>query len=262
MPATQLTPGTRPLDRRMVRREPDEPFLTRRDRILSVSQDRTVQSTPTTPVPGSGIADPAPLGLAAFALTTFLLSARNAGWMTHTTGDAWLGFALAYGGLAQLLAAMWEFRNKNVVGATGFGTFGAFWVGLGFCILLVVSPAVAAVKTPLELAATVTAINHDLGWILLGFAVFTTYVLILVTQTNTALFATFLLLWVTFIVLCIGNFNAGAACPRPHNNDQDRRLPRRGHRGRRLVHLGGGHLDRHGRQAQVPRGPAAHQVTP
>ena len=179
---------------------------------MSVSEDRTVQPA-TTPAVASGIADPAPLGLAAFALTTFLLSAKNAGWMSHTTGGAWLAFALAYGGLAQLLAAMWEFRNRNVVGATGFGTFGAFWIGLGFYILLVANPAVAAAKTPLALAATVTAINHDLGWILLGFAVFTTYALILVTQTNTALFTTFLLLWVTLIVLCIGNFNAGAARP-------------------------------------------------
>ena len=131
--------------------------------------------------------------------------------MSHTTGDAWLPFALAYGGLAQLLAAMWGFAKKNVVAATGFGTFGAFWIGLGFYILLVVNPAVAAAKTPLELAAAVTTINHDLGWILLGFAVFTTYTLILVSQTNTALFATFLLLWITLIVLCIGFFNAGAA---------------------------------------------------
>ena len=177
---------------------------------MSVSEDRTVQSTPITPVPGAGIADPAPLGLAAFALTTFLLSAKNAGWMTHATGSAWLPFALAYGGLAQLLAAMWGFAKKNIVAATGFGTFGAFWIGLGFYILLVVNPAVAAIR-PATAAATVTTINHDLGWILLGFAVFTTYTLILVSQTNVALFATFLLLWITLIVLCIGNFNAGAA---------------------------------------------------
>ena len=123
---------------------------------MSVSEDRTVQPSPTAPAPVSGIADPAPLGLAAFALTTFLLSANNAGWMTHATGDAWLGFALAYGGFAQLCAAMWEFRNRNVVGATAFGTFGAFWVGLGFWVLLVVNPAVAAIK-PATLAATVAA---------------------------------------------------------------------------------------------------------
>ena len=177
---------------------------------MSVSEDRTVQPSPTTPAPVSGIADPAPLGLAAFALTTFLLSAKNAGWMTHATGSAWLGFAFAYGGFAQLCAAMWEFRNRNVVGATGFGTFGAFWIGIGFWVLLVVNPAVAAIK-PATAVATVTALNHDLGWILLGFAIFTTYATILILQTNTALFTTFFLLWVTLIVLCIGNFNAGAA---------------------------------------------------
>jgi len=177
---------------------------------LSVSEDRTVQSTPITPVPGAGIADPAPLGLAAFALTTFLLSAKNAGWMTHATGSAWLGFAFAYGGLAQLCAAMWGFAKKNIVAATGFGTFGAFWIGLGFWVLLVANPAVAAIK-PATLAATVTTLNHDLGWILLGFGIFTTYMMILVIQANTALFATFLFLWITLVVLCIGNFNAGAA---------------------------------------------------
>jgi uncharacterized protein len=179
---------------------------------LSVSEDRTVQPAPTPAIPASGIADPAPLGLAAFALTTFLLSARNAGWMGHTTGDAWLPFAFAYGGVTQLLCAMWEFRNRNVVGATGFGTFGAFWIGLGLYIQLVVNPALAAAK-PATLLPTVTTINHDLAWILLGFGIFTLYATILITQTNMALFVTFLLLFVTLIVLCIGQFNAGAALP-------------------------------------------------
>jgi uncharacterized protein len=78
------------------------------------------------------VADPAPLGLAAFALTTFLLSAKNAGW-THGT-DAWLGYAFAYGGLAQLLAGMSEFRNRNFFGATAFSTYGAFWIGLAIYV--------------------------------------------------------------------------------------------------------------------------------
>jgi len=179
---------------------------------LSVSEDRTVHPTSVSLVSVPGIADPGPLGLAAFALTTFLLSARNAGWMTSTLGDAWLPFALAYGGLAQLCAAMWEFRNRNVVGATGFGTFGAFWIGLGLWILLVVNPAVAAIR-PATAAATVTAINHELGWILLGFAIFTLYATILISQTNAALFTTFFLLFVTLVILCIGQFNAGTALP-------------------------------------------------
>ena len=69
-----------------------------------------------------------------------------------TRGSALL---FAYGGFAQLCAAMWEFRNRNVVGATGFGTFGAFWIGLGFWVLLVVNPAVAAIR-PATAVATVT----------------------------------------------------------------------------------------------------------
>ena len=112
---------------------------------MSVSEDRSVQPT-VAPAPVSGIADPAPLGLAAFALTTFLLSASNAGWMSHATGAAFLGYAFAYGGFIQLLAGMWEFRNRNVFGATAFSTYGGFWIGLGLWVLLVKNPALAAVK--------------------------------------------------------------------------------------------------------------------
>jgi uncharacterized protein len=177
---------------------------------LSVSEDRTVQPSPTTAVPPSGIADPAPLGLAAFALTTFLLSAKNADWMTHATGNAWLAYAFAYGGLAQLLAGMWEFRNRNVFGATAFGTYGSFWIGLFLWVRFVVDPAVAAAR-PATLAATVSALNHDLAWILLAFAIFNTYMLIMSAQVNLAIFGVFLTLELTEIILCIGNFNAGAA---------------------------------------------------
>ena len=177
---------------------------------MSVSEDRTVQPSPTTAAPPSGIADPAPLGLAAFALTTFLLSAKNADWMTHATGSAWLGYAFAYGGLGQLLAGMWEFRNRNVFGATAFATYGGFWIGLGLWVQLVVNPTVAAAR-PATLAATVSALNHDLGWILLAFAIFNTYMLIMSAQVNLAVFLVFLTLELTEIILCIGNFNAGAA---------------------------------------------------
>ena len=167
---------------------------------MSVNDDRitadgepAVAAEPAVAI--SDIADPAPLGLAAFALTTFLLSAANAGWMTKASGDAWLGYAFAYGGLAQLLAGMWEFRNKNVFGSTAFGSYGAFWIGLGLWVKLVAptikSPAVA---------------NHDLAWILLGFAIFNTYMLLISATTNAAVFSVFLTLEVTEIILFIGGF--------------------------------------------------------
>lgn len=162
---------------------------------MSVSEDRTVQPSPTA-VPGTGIADPAPLGLAAFAATTFLLSAANAGWMSKATGDAWLGYAFAYGGFGQLLAGMWEFRNRNVFGATAFSTYGGFWIGLGLWALLVAPKATSA-----------AAADHDIAWILLTFAIINTYLLILSTQVNMAVFLVFLTLEITEIILFIGNFS-------------------------------------------------------
>ena len=176
---------------------------------MSVSEEHAVQPRETT-VNLQPPADPAPLGLAAIALTTFLLSASNANWMSHATGAAFLGYAFAYGGLVQLLAGMWEFRNRNVFGAVAFSTYGGFWIGLGLYIQLVVNPAVAAIR-PATAAATVSSINHDLGWILLAFFIFNTYMLVLSTQVNIAVFGVFLTLGITEIILSIGNFNAGAA---------------------------------------------------
>src|SRR4051794_3467078 len=101
-------------------------------------------TTATRAVPP--VADPAPLGLAAFALTTFLLSAKNAGWTDGT--DAWLGYAFAYGGLVQLLAGMWEFRNRNVFGATAFSTYGGVSIGLGLSALPRATPADGSPENP------------------------------------------------------------------------------------------------------------------
>jgi succinate-acetate transporter protein len=170
---------------------------------LSVNDDRiaTPTSVAVTAVPG--IADPAPLGLGAFALTTFLLSAFNAHWMTAASGLAWVGYAFAYGGLGQLLAGMWEFRNRNVFGATAFSTYGGFWIGLGlyfqfFGATLATHPA------------TLSLFQKDVGWILLAFAIFNTYMLLWSTQVNLAVFGVFLTLEVTEILLFAGNFAGNA----------------------------------------------------
>lgn len=157
---------------------------------------RTVPTAPT--VATVPVADPAPLGLAAFALTTFLLSAANANLMNAATGNAWLGYALAYGGGIQLLAGMWEFRNRNVFGATAFSTYGGFWIGLGLWALLVAPHA------------TVLQATHDKGWIFLAFAIFNTYMLILSTQVNMAVFLVFLTLELTEIVGFIGLFGGSS----------------------------------------------------
>jgi succinate-acetate transporter protein len=164
-------------------------------KLLSTTDDAPATVTQTIAL----IADPAPLGLAAFALTTFLLSVINAGWAKSSTGSDWLGYAFAYGGLVQLLAGMWEFKNRNVFGSTAFSSYGAFWIGLGLWAVLVAPHALSA-----------GAANKDLGWILLAFAIFNTYMLIFSTQVNAAIFAVFLTLELTEIFLAIGGLAGNA----------------------------------------------------
>jgi uncharacterized protein len=160
---------------------------------MSVSEDREDVAPAVHPAAASAsVADPGPLGLAAFALTTFLLSIVNARWTVgNSAGTAFLGYALAYGGIAQLLAGMWEFRNRNVFGATAFSSYGAFWIGL--FVWIRTAPAVT---------------GHDLGWILVAFAIFNLYMLLMATQVNMAVFAVFLTLQLTEIFLAIGNFTS------------------------------------------------------
>jgi succinate-acetate transporter protein len=149
--------------------------------------------------PALPVADPAPLGLGAFALTTFLLSAHNAFGATSAPLLAVLGFAFFYGGLAQLLAGMWEFRNRNVFGATAFSTYGGFWLGVATLVVLALAGKIAG--KDLSLAQ---------GWILLAFAIFNTYMLLWSARLNVASFAVFLTLEITEILLFIGNFAGNA----------------------------------------------------
>src|SRR5947208_11599014 len=124
-------------------------------------------------------ADPAPLGLAAFALTTFILSGHNA---TFIPDLIWIGPALFYGGIVQLLAGMWEFRNRNVFGATAFSTYGGFWLGLGSVVVL------ADVSKTFAASLADANLTNALAWFLLAFAVFNTYMLLWSMRVSVAVF--------------------------------------------------------------------------
>ena len=142
-------------------------------------------------------ADPAPLGLAGFALTTFLLSGHNASFIPDLI---WIGPALFYGGLAQLTAGMWEFRNRNVFGATAFSTYGAFWMALGIFVVL-------AETTKFVGGFTGGDLTNSLAWFLFAFLMFNTYMLLGSMRVNIAVFLVFLTLEATELVLAIGFFN-------------------------------------------------------
>jgi len=144
-------------------------------------------------------ADPAPLGLAAFALTTFLLSGHNASFIPD---GVWVGVALFYGGLVQLLAGMWEFRNRNVFGATAFSTYGGFWLSLGIFVVL------ATTSTGFGALLKGPDLDNSLAWFLIAFAIFNFYMLLWSTRVNLAVFGVFLTLQVTEILLAIGFFVA------------------------------------------------------
>jgi len=145
----------------------------------------------------SPVADPAPLGLAAFALTTFVLSGHNAAFIPD---GIWIGLAIFYGGLIQLLAGMWEFRNRNVFGATAFSTYGGFWLSLGaFVALATMSKSFAGLlKGP--------DVYNALAWFLIAFAVFNTYMFMWSTRVTWAVTGVFLTLEITEILLAIGFF--------------------------------------------------------
>ena len=138
-------------------------------------------------------ADPGPLGLAGFATTTFVLSMFNADLVNKAGEPVVLGLALAYGGIAQLLAGMWEFRTGNTFGAVAFSSFGAFWISYW----LLVTFGVDAIPEE-HLGAAV-------GLFLWAWAIFTTYMFIASLRTTGAVALVFFLLAITFILLGAGN---------------------------------------------------------
>jgi succinate-acetate transporter protein len=142
------------------------------------------------------VADPGPLGLAAFALTTFVLSMFNAGLVGKGGEPVVLGLAFAYGGLAQILAGMWEFRTGNTFGAVAFTSFGAFWLSFFVYVQF------------LAKGVPVADAGHAVGLYLIGWGIFTLYMFVASLRTTVAVATVFALLAATFFVLGIGNAGA------------------------------------------------------
>jgi uncharacterized protein len=159
----------------------------------------STRETPSSAVssgmtPGAHLADPAPLGLAAFALTTFFLSFVNAGLVPDTVEPVVFGLALAYGGGAQLLAGMWEFAKGNTFGATAFSSYGAFWLSFWW-----LTAHLADYKIP------ASDVGKGVGLYLIAWGIFTAYMSVAATRVSGAVLVVFVLLTLTFLVLGIGD---------------------------------------------------------
>jgi uncharacterized protein len=139
------------------------------------------------------IADPAPLGLAGFAMTTMALSLWNANIYPAAVNSA-LALALAYGGGAQLLAGMWEFRRGNTFAATAFASYGAFWIAFWYLATHIL-PSIPASDD-----ASVV------GTFLVGWCLFTFYMMIAALRVSGAVLLVFFLLTIAFVLLTIGNY--------------------------------------------------------
>jgi succinate-acetate transporter protein len=150
----------------------------------------------STPRWSTTVADPAALGLAGFAMTTFVLSLANTG-LIPGAGSSVLGLALFYGGLAQLLAGMWEFVKGNTFGAVAFSSYGAFWLSFWW---LLTNPEAAKAAGSAGVAAY-----------LLAWTIFTAFMTIGAVKSSRVVLLVFIALTLTFLLLTIGEFAGSTA---------------------------------------------------
>ncbi len=157
--------------------------------VLPAAPAPAVAPAPTL---AARIADPGPLGLAAFALTTFMLSSFNAGLLPKSAEVAILGVALFYGGLAQLFAGLWEFAKGNTFGAVAFTSYGAFWMSFWYLVA--------------HSGLTKEDAAQGVGIYLLAWTIFTLFMTVVTRRISGLLFGLFSILSVTFVFLTVGAF--------------------------------------------------------
>jgi uncharacterized protein len=144
------------------------------------------------------VANPAPLGLAGFGLTTVVLSCINAGLLPREAVAAVVPLAFAFGGTAQIIAGVLEFVNGNTFGTVAFTSYGLFWWWFAFLQWTI---GAGWIKPPAPVGVAVT---------LLMWGVFTFYMWIATFRSNKGVFSVFLLLWITFFLLAAGDFGIAA----------------------------------------------------
>ncbi|GGB20015.1 hypothetical protein GCM10011492_07350 [Flexivirga endophytica] len=157
-----------------------------------------MSETTTRPAPGAHIADPAALGLGAFALTTFVLSVVNAGIVPDKVEPVVFGLAFAYGGVAQLAAGLWEFAKGNTFGATAFCSYGAFWLSFWW------------LTGHTDLSGAGADVNKGLGVYLLAWGIFTLYMTVAAIRVSGAVLLVFVLLTITYFLLAFGEFGTSS----------------------------------------------------
>jgi len=157
------------------------------------------------PTTGRKFANPAPLGLSAFALTTFVLSLINIGTRKVTEPNIVVALAFGYGGLVQLLAGMWEMAVGNTFGATALSSYGGFWLSLA----IVLTPGGFNIVAAYEgTTAGANDFQNAFGFFLIGWFIFTTILLMCTLRSTVAFFLLFFFLDIAFLMLAVARFQA------------------------------------------------------
>jgi uncharacterized protein len=167
--------------------------------VLSVQDDPMRAVAPRNGTrPAVQFGDPAPLGLAALGLTLLLFSMFNAGLLNSSGEPIVLGMAIAYGGVVQLLAGMWEVRRGSGFGATTFASFGAFWISF-----FLIEQFFIGTVPPGERGSA-------MGLYFIGWAIFTVLLWVASTRTTAVVSVMLALLTVSLLLLGIGDAGSHA----------------------------------------------------
>ncbi|WP_348944286.1 acetate uptake transporter [Chitinibacter sp. FCG-7] len=142
-------------------------------------------------------ANPAPLGLMGFGMTTVLLNLHNAG--LFELNAMILAMGIFYGGLAQVIAGVLESKKNNTFGMTAFTSYGMFWLTL---VALIVMP---------QLGIATKASEHAMAWYLLVWGIFTAFLFVGTLRMNFITQFIFGSLTLLFALLAIGDFTGSAA---------------------------------------------------
>jgi len=159
--------------------------------------------------PKSNFANPAPLGLSAFALTTFVLSLINLRTRGVNEPNLVVACAFGYGGLVQLLAGMWEMAVGNTFGATALSSYGGFWISFA----IVLTPGGFNIATALGGPESHLFLD-SFGFFLMGWFIFTFLLLLCTLKSTVAFFLLFFFLDLAFLCLGIGYLDRVNGAPR------------------------------------------------
>lgn len=154
-------------------------------------------------------ANPAPLGLSAFALTTFVLSLINVKARNITEPNIVVALAFGYGGLVQLLAGMWEMAVGNTFGATALSSYGGFWIAFA----IVLTPGGFEIVSSLTVDGSEREFHQSFSLFLWGWFIFTTVLLVCTLKSTVAFFLLFFTLDMAFLMLAIGYMMDGSGAP-------------------------------------------------